>query len=328
MSITQPIGKRISVVMCTYNGASYIREQIDSILNQTYPIYELIVQDDGSTDHTCDLVKAYTEKDSRIKLFINTTQLGCDENFRTACLKATGDYIAISDQDDIWYPQKLEKQIQAIGDAVMCYSAFHKGPSLDSQLTVQQYEKSFQKEWILFIIPICGHTQLLRSDFAKDPDNWQCEPNKASISIVYDFWLTYNAWLKGKVVHITEPLNWHRIHPQSLTLYLTKKVQRPEANFLFKLTEGYARRKHFQKTEAWYSFYHKIISLTPSDSLIHQIAQLQIKPQALALLNMCWLCMKHRHKLYPKEQPTPLLPLLWRSFFYPLVFSYYFNRIQ
>lgn len=51
--------KKVSVVMCTYNGARYIREQIESLLRQTYPLHEIIVQDDGSTDGTCDIVSEY-----------------------------------------------------------------------------------------------------------------------------------------------------------------------------------------------------------------------------------------------------------------------------
>ena len=65
--------KKISVVMCTYNGARFIREQLDSILNQTYPIYELIVQDDCSTDETVEIVKEYQVRFSQvdIKIYIN-----------------------------------------------------------------------------------------------------------------------------------------------------------------------------------------------------------------------------------------------------------------
>lgn len=65
--------KKISVVMCTYNGARFIREQLDSILNQTYPIYELIIQDDCSTDETVEIVKEYQVRFSQvdIKIYIN-----------------------------------------------------------------------------------------------------------------------------------------------------------------------------------------------------------------------------------------------------------------
>ena len=65
--------KKISVVMCTYNGARFIREQLDSILNQTYPIYELIIQDDCSTDETVEIVKEYQVRFPQvdIKIYIN-----------------------------------------------------------------------------------------------------------------------------------------------------------------------------------------------------------------------------------------------------------------
>ena len=62
---------KVSVVMCTYNGEKYLREQIESILNQTCPVYELIIQDDRSTDRTVEIVREYQQKDSRVKLFVN-----------------------------------------------------------------------------------------------------------------------------------------------------------------------------------------------------------------------------------------------------------------
>ena len=61
---------KVSVVMCTYNGEKYLREQIESILNQTCPVYELIIQDDRSTDRTVEIVREYQQKDSRVKLFV------------------------------------------------------------------------------------------------------------------------------------------------------------------------------------------------------------------------------------------------------------------
>ena len=68
--------KKVSVVMCTYNGAQYIREQLDSIINQTYPIFEIIIQDDCSTDDTVDIIREYAETHSNIRLFQNEKSLG------------------------------------------------------------------------------------------------------------------------------------------------------------------------------------------------------------------------------------------------------------
>ena len=90
----------ISIAMTTYNGEKYLREQLDSILNQTYKDFELIICDDCSTDSTVQIIKSYI--DPRIKLFINEKNLGFKKNFEKAIKLCTGEYIALSDQDDIW----------------------------------------------------------------------------------------------------------------------------------------------------------------------------------------------------------------------------------
>lgn len=110
---------RVSVVMCTYNGARYLREQIDSIVHQTYPIYELIIQDDHSADDTLAIAREYAERYPFIQVFVNEGERGVNSNFYSAMRRATGDFIAISDQDDIWNPQKIEWQVRTIGEAYL-----------------------------------------------------------------------------------------------------------------------------------------------------------------------------------------------------------------
>ena len=115
--------KTVSVVMTTYNGELFLREQLDSILCQTYPIHELIVQDDCSTDNTVEIIKEYATRHPFIKLYVNEHNLGFNKNFKTAVMKATGDYVAIADQDDIWFPEKIEKQVQAMPISINTSSA-------------------------------------------------------------------------------------------------------------------------------------------------------------------------------------------------------------
>ena len=95
--------KTVSVVMCTYNGEKYLREQMDSILAQTYPIHDIIVSDDCSTDGTMNILQEYATKFPFIKVHRNTRNKGCNQNFHDII----EDYIAISDQDDIWFPKKI-----------------------------------------------------------------------------------------------------------------------------------------------------------------------------------------------------------------------------
>ena len=101
---------KTSVAMCTYNGAKYIREQLDSILNQSHPVDEIVICDDGSIDATIDIIKQVIDTTSTsIKLYKNKENLGFFKNFLQAISLCTGDIIFLSDQDDLWRDDKVEK---------------------------------------------------------------------------------------------------------------------------------------------------------------------------------------------------------------------------
>jgi len=96
---------KISVCMATYNGEKYIKEQLDSILSQIGKNDEVIVSDDSSTDNTIEIVKSFN--DSRIKIFENQTFKSPVYNFENTLKYANGELIILSDQDDIWKPNKI-----------------------------------------------------------------------------------------------------------------------------------------------------------------------------------------------------------------------------
>ena len=95
----------ISVCLASYNGEKYIREQIDSIISQLSENDELIISDDGSSDDTMRIVEGYV--DSRIKILHHGAPHGVVHNFENALRHAKGDYIFLSDQDDVWLPDKV-----------------------------------------------------------------------------------------------------------------------------------------------------------------------------------------------------------------------------
>ncbi len=101
----------VSVIIPTYNRAHLIGRAIQSVLNQTYQDFELIVVDDGSTDNTEEIVKDFQNKDERIKYIYQNNQ-GASGARNTGIKNAKGKYIAFLDSDDEWLPEKLEKQIQ------------------------------------------------------------------------------------------------------------------------------------------------------------------------------------------------------------------------
>lgn len=103
----------ISIVLCTYNGSRYIEEQLNSYLKQTVLPDELIVCDDNSTDNTLDRVRRWRETVSfPVYIVKNPMQLGITKNFENGIRKAKGDYIFLSDQDDVWLSCKLEDSLQ------------------------------------------------------------------------------------------------------------------------------------------------------------------------------------------------------------------------
>lgn len=95
----------ISVCIATYNGASFIKQQLDSILCQLKSSDEVIISDDGSTDETISIIQSYNDK--RIKIYKNTGSHGYTPNFENALIHSNNDIIFLSDQDDVWLPNKV-----------------------------------------------------------------------------------------------------------------------------------------------------------------------------------------------------------------------------
>ena len=102
----------ISVCIPTYNGEKYLQEQLDSILAQLEPSDEIIISDDSSTDSTIKIVESYNDK--RIRLLRNNTFKNPSLNLENSLIHAKGDYIFLSDQDDIWMSNKVEVCLKAI----------------------------------------------------------------------------------------------------------------------------------------------------------------------------------------------------------------------
>lgn len=209
---------RVSVCMATYNGAPYLREQLDSILSQLHPEDELIVSDDNSTDGTRSIIASYD--DPRIRLIVNPGQRGHVQNFAHAMTHASGQFIALSDQDDIWVDNRLEKMLDqlrpmppcslVVGDFVEFGNAGSGG--CQSQLgsspryrLVQLYRiflgqtkyfgsaYLFRRELIRFVLPIPKHIE------------------------AHDVWIAMNACTHGKISHLQMTTLMRRLHGNNLT---------------------------------------------------------------------------------------------------------------
>ncbi|MEG1580168.1 MAG: glycosyltransferase family 2 protein [Bacteroidaceae bacterium] len=99
---------KLAILLATYNGSIYIKEQLDSLFAQSYLDWTLFVQDDLSTDNTLDLVRAYQEQHRNIIILDNNKKLGSMNNFTTLLEKVDAKYYMFCDQDDVWLPNKIE----------------------------------------------------------------------------------------------------------------------------------------------------------------------------------------------------------------------------
>ena len=104
--------KKIEILLATYNGEKYLNEQIDSIINQTYTNWKLLIRDDGSEDRTLEILKEYEKRDERISILRhNKGNLGFVKNFEELLKNSSEEFIMFSDQDDYWLENKIEKYI-------------------------------------------------------------------------------------------------------------------------------------------------------------------------------------------------------------------------
>ncbi len=122
----------VSVLVPNYNYARYIAEALDSVLEQTYPYFELIVCDDGSKDNSCEIIASYVRKDSRIKL-ISKENGGVANALNVAYSKSKGQVICILDADDIWMSNKLQKILELYISDPKCGFAIHNVVEIDGQ---------------------------------------------------------------------------------------------------------------------------------------------------------------------------------------------------
>lgn len=214
--------------MATYNGHEYIKEQIDSIISQTYQNWDLYIRDDGSTDDTLEIVKNYEMLDGRIHLISYPSEdHGACLNFYNLLRAAKNiipahDYYLLSDQDDIWEKNKIEVEIATCdavdGKYVLAYSDLSlmssDGTIINGKMSDQQNinlsnpNDIFFNQIFVWGNTICINRKLL--EFMNIPDD-------ISNSLSHDHYLAFYAAAFGKVVYIDEPLVRYRRHEDNVS---------------------------------------------------------------------------------------------------------------
>jgi glycosyltransferase involved in cell wall biosynthesis len=277
----------VSVVMSVYNGAKYLQEQINSILNQTYKNFELIIVDDRSTDNSLQVITETAKNDSRIKVVQNDVNLGFNQTFGKGISLAVGDVIAISDQDDIWLPDKIEALLHGIKDGILIYSNSSLIDQLGADIQgglddrIRHVDNPTFKSFLEGNF-ITGHTCLFRKELREF-----ILPIPPEVQY-YDWWIGFVASNVGRVVYLNQVLTKYRIHPASVI----QTIGREEESRALKTEKNLNRLEAFSRfsyLEEWKRrFILKFIKKKSSAAA-----------KMVKKLDLFFFLWNHHHELYP-----------------------------
>ncbi len=221
---------KISVALCTYNGGSFLTEQLQSLFDQSLKINEIVICDDRSTDNTIKIIKEFDFKyPGIIQLHINQKKLGSKYNFEKAISLTSGDYIFLSDQDDIWIPSKVERVIDQFSKKKNIQLIFSNGDLIDeygialnstlwdewgfntAQRELWKDNKHAYSDLSVNNNRVTGATIVFKKELKED-----ILPFKLQEGYWHDAWIAWHAAKNGGLYFIEEPLIKYRVHSGQL----------------------------------------------------------------------------------------------------------------
>ena len=210
----------IDILLPTYNGEKYIKEQLDSILQQTYQNIRIIISDDCSKDSTPEILKQYSEKDKRIIVYLQEQNLGVVKNIEFLLKKVENNFYMLSDQDDVWKPEKIEKSLETLkkekadlvfGDLEVVdqnlktiYPSFGDFMLLNRKIhkTINSYKLNY------FYNCVTGCTVIAKKETI---EKILPLPQKSKY-LIHDHWIGLMASLNGKLAYMDEKYIKYRQH--------------------------------------------------------------------------------------------------------------------
>lgn len=209
------ISPLVSILLCTYNGEKFLKDQLGSLLKQTYSPVEIIIVDDCSTDGTYGLLEGYQRQHTQIRLYQNEKNLGYAKNFAYGIGLCKGVYIALCDQDDIWDEDKIKLLVAHINSHTLIYhdSRFmdEEGEIFNKQLSdVVNFYKGDKPEAFVFFNCISSHAVMFKKEIVR----YLVPFPKAGF---HDAWIGYVACNLGTITFLNKNLVLYRQHKSSVT---------------------------------------------------------------------------------------------------------------
>jgi glycosyltransferase involved in cell wall biosynthesis len=279
--------------------------QLESIALQTHKPAQIIIVDDASSDDTVRIANKFATEHPNVLVVQNETRLGYIKNFEKGMLLATASYVALSDQDDIWVPHKLETLLANIGGQMLAYS---DSELIDAEGQLLNQKMSTIKNQLAYHTPIMyaigawapGHAMLFKKELI----------DKAApfpTLVTHDFWLGFVATCYGTVVYVNEPLVHYRQHAQnaigadttknktaSLTLVQKKQQARARMQLLYnKVKEtghmhvgvfekinnsyaGFSLSNNFKRAKIFYTYRNLILAYKKKSPLLKVLFALKM----------------------------------------------------
>ena len=210
----------IDILLPTYNGEKYLKEQLDSILNQTYKNIRLIISDDCSKDSTPKILEEYRGKDERIELYLQKENIGVVKGIEFLLKKVKSNYYMLADQDDVWLPMKVEKSIETLKkenadlvfgdlevvdqDLKTMYPSF--GDFMLLNRKINKYINSYKVNYLYNCVTGC--TVLSKKEFIEKILPIPTE----SKYLIHDHWIGLIVALNGKLAYMPEKYIKYRQH--------------------------------------------------------------------------------------------------------------------
>jgi len=271
----------VSVLLASYNGEKYIREQMDSILNQTFPDLKVVISDDLSTDRTPAIIREYEEQyPDRVKSLKNEESSGSAQNNFFRLLSAASDeYIMLCDQDDVWMADKVEITLKEMKRLEADYGMdipllVHSDLSVADEecrvlhKSMAEYQKIAVHDNRLshYLVEnnITGNTVMINRAFLP------LLAHKPEECVMHDWWLGLLASCFGKVSYIDRPLVLYRQHGSNqLGSQSGMEQYANRSHNGKKVRENY--RKMFKQAEVFLNRYKKDLSIEQREILEHFI---------------------------------------------------------
>lgn len=241
-------GLKISIITASYNYADFIKEAIQSVLNQTYQNWELIVVDDGSSDNSIEVIKEFCQKDERIKFFTHPQNVnkGLKKTILLGLENSSGEYVAFLESDDLWTKNHLEEKVKIAKKYPNAKVIFNDVELFGDEKVIEDYQKyfklnrkilnkkkypanlfngfSFQNLVPTFSCVMVEKEALLKGNF------------ETSVQAFLDHWLWAHLAYRNDFYYIDKKLTNWRMHSKS---YIEQKQQNNETNFMASILKSF-----------------------------------------------------------------------------------------